>query len=394
MHRLQDIEDEINKNINEICRKWNMRKVVLDEPFDENQKESCPACMASGKQNYLQYLYVNINEAVYKCQRTTCRYPYRNFKYINYTDRTTFRYEPIPHTSQTLLDKKVISSSPAKVDNSIDCSYWDLENPEFNLDSILSSQPQDVMASDMTEIIDNICNAFDAASNSTSSSPTQERNPPAAKLSKCLKLMRNISPTSSKVRETEKLRAPKVTVKKKQRTPSQSHKEISPTPSIVIEQQEVNYEEWMDVVNRIELENINEVQFTLPIQTSEMEDNQVSVSHEPLEGSTSMFLVSLVDSNDGQLTNDSKPFVLKNLDLNEVVCESTSKLHLKEQMAQGSQTSAGPKLVTGEILNQNAHSENRSTDDSIAEECKHDPQKKKVDKKMSRRVPKRQINIL
>lgn len=52
-------------------------------------------CAKQGTQQHLRFFHVNINEAVYKCNSSTCLYPFRNFIYKNFTDNTVYRYERI-----------------------------------------------------------------------------------------------------------------------------------------------------------------------------------------------------------------------------------------------------------------------------------------------------------
>lgn len=211
--RLKFLREAIDKNVNEILLKWNAKKVFLNEPFEEvsvfsiifftsnslftrvpfqDAKELCPACANAGKQRFLKYSNVNMEEAVYKCESTTCLYPFRNFKYKNFVDRTIFRYERVDDGKT----RQSIFTSPTKIENNdMDCFNVNWLDDTFtdDLDSILSA-PSDGQSCDMKDIIANICNGADASSSSSTEivGPTNE---PVAKLSKCYEFIKRLSPT-------------------------------------------------------------------------------------------------------------------------------------------------------------------------------------------------------
>lgn len=79
------------------------RKIFIDEdPKQPEPTEPCPACKSKGIDSKMEYMYINMDLAVFKCTSTTCMYPHTNFKYKNYSDQTVYRLEVLEVTHQQL----------------------------------------------------------------------------------------------------------------------------------------------------------------------------------------------------------------------------------------------------------------------------------------------------
>lgn len=69
-----------------------IRKVYVNEDPNQEDIKPCPNCMARKQKSSVRYMYVNLQEAIYKCESPDCMYPYQNFKFKNYTDNTVYFY--------------------------------------------------------------------------------------------------------------------------------------------------------------------------------------------------------------------------------------------------------------------------------------------------------------
>ncbi|XP_052891178.1 uncharacterized protein LOC128299300 [Anopheles moucheti] len=70
-----------------------VRKIYIDEDPAKEQVVPCPRCSNRNQQNMVRYLFVNLREAIYKCEAYDCMYPFRNFKFKNFEECTVYRYE-------------------------------------------------------------------------------------------------------------------------------------------------------------------------------------------------------------------------------------------------------------------------------------------------------------
>ncbi|XP_055537675.1 uncharacterized protein LOC129725647 isoform X2 [Wyeomyia smithii] len=57
------------------------------------KSESCPKCWSQNRQSSVRYMYINMQEAIYKCEAAGCMYPFRDFKYKNYVEQTVYYYQ-------------------------------------------------------------------------------------------------------------------------------------------------------------------------------------------------------------------------------------------------------------------------------------------------------------
>lgn len=84
------------------ARKIKVHKTYINEDPNEEVETTCPKCWSRNQQSTVRYMYINMNEAIYKCEAANCMYPFRDFKYKNYVDNTVYYYtaldveEPAP----------------------------------------------------------------------------------------------------------------------------------------------------------------------------------------------------------------------------------------------------------------------------------------------------------
>uniref|UniRef100_A0A336LKJ7 CSON009972 protein n=1 Tax=Culicoides sonorensis TaxID=179676 RepID=A0A336LKJ7_CULSO len=131
------------------------QKIYIDEdPNLTMDHEPCPECAKIGKTFNLRYMYLNLEEAVYKCSSPDCMFPYRNFKFKNFTDQTVYKY-------------KIISSEndESKYSNEISDTSW-IESLSFspikrqeNSSSAITSNGLDFLDVVSSDTIDRIKNS-------------------------------------------------------------------------------------------------------------------------------------------------------------------------------------------------------------------------------------------
>lgn len=86
---------QIHKGQN-CANKLPVRKIYIDEDPAKEQVVPCPRCLGRDQQNMVRYLYINLSEAIYKCEAYDCMYPFRNFKFKNFEECSVYRYELQP----------------------------------------------------------------------------------------------------------------------------------------------------------------------------------------------------------------------------------------------------------------------------------------------------------
>lgn len=312
--------------------------------------------MRIGTQRFLKYFYVNIDEAVYKCESTACLYPFRNFKYKNYVDRTIFRYERITETGESNLDSNhKILTSPTKIENDDIDEFnlnWLDNSLADELDSILTT-PSEGENCDIKEIINNICSNENTKS-VTFSSPSgtgneQSSKAPAAKLSKCFQLIEHLSPTNltpaNKVvamASTGRIDAHTFTSKEsilsnrvlkhssKHRNRLKKIRETKPVESLIVKRRPLD---WLNTVNKMEPKQMHEFEFASPAQLSELNSYTQPVLIEMIGVPPSN------SSQSNQLRNKGESCLLYELDASElqpIKCqgETMSNVQLENSVTQ------------------------------------------------------------
>ncbi|XP_037033574.1 uncharacterized protein LOC119072455 [Bradysia coprophila] len=353
--RLKYIREAIDKDVNDVLLKWNARKVLLSEPFDEERKELCPKCRTVGKESLLKYSYVNLDEAIYKCESPTCLYPFRNFKYKNFVDRTIFRYERIAETNDSKTDQKTFTS-PTKIETDDIDEFnisWLGDVYTDDLDSIISA-PSEGQNCDIKDIINDLCNEVEATTPATFNSPARNGTvcspqSTAPKLSKCLQHIEHISPTkqtnSNQLKSKTPVRRPLTTFKstairniapavktdltsfKKAR--NSKNRQTRPVQSVV-EQHPLGFLEWLNVVSKTEPKQIQELEFTTVNECKESSDlNTINTDLSTSNAETSTeannvqpILIELIAAPEAlgsdKLSTDTRPCLLYKLDHSKV----------------------------------------------------------------------------
>ncbi|KAG4069086.1 hypothetical protein HA402_008397 [Bradysia odoriphaga] len=349
--RLKYIREAIDKDVNDVLLKWNARKVLLSEPFDEERKELCPQCRSAGKERFLKYSYVNLDEAIYKCESPACLYPFRNFKYKNFVDRTIFRYERIAETNDTKTDQKTFTS-PTKIETHDIDEFnisWLCDTYADDLDSIISA-PSEGQNCDIKDIINDLCNDVDTTAPAIFNSPARNGSvyspqSTAPKLSKCLQHIEHISPTkqtnsnqlksktpvrrpltslkSSSIMKIASTMKPEITSFKKVR--NSKNQQTRPVQSVV-EQHPLGFLEWLNVVSKAEPKQIQEYEFTTVNECTESSDlNAINTDRSTSNAETSTeanntqpILIELIAAPEAlgsdQLSTDTRPCLLYKLD--------------------------------------------------------------------------------
>ncbi|XP_050094220.1 uncharacterized protein LOC126576944 [Anopheles aquasalis] len=73
--------------------KVRVRKRYLDDDPSKDDPTPCPRCSSRDQRNMVRYVYINLNEAIYKCEAPNCMYPFGNYKYKNFETNTVYQYE-------------------------------------------------------------------------------------------------------------------------------------------------------------------------------------------------------------------------------------------------------------------------------------------------------------
>uniref|UniRef100_A0A240PL01 Uncharacterized protein n=1 Tax=Anopheles epiroticus TaxID=199890 RepID=A0A240PL01_9DIPT len=126
-----------------------VRKIYIDEDPNKEQPIPCPRCLERNRQSMVRYLFLNLSEAIFKCEAADCMYPFRNFKFKNFEESTVYRYQL---NSQNEFDTNFASNF------STECySYYSsidhVASVDFNLDFLSSDgatelQPQKALAAE------------------------------------------------------------------------------------------------------------------------------------------------------------------------------------------------------------------------------------------------------
>lgn len=136
-------------------------------------------------------MYLNFEEAVYKCSSPHCMFPYQNFKFKNFTDKTVYRYK-IPPSDDSDSDHDVswidsLPFSPARTQKSISTTE--------SSQSEAFSNAMDQLQTELNEILSSHCKDIDKEP-----PKVVEKTPPRKpqiekpkKLSKCYDFIRQKS---------------------------------------------------------------------------------------------------------------------------------------------------------------------------------------------------------
>ncbi|XP_058067220.1 uncharacterized protein LOC131216682 [Anopheles bellator] len=118
--------------------KVKVKKVYLNEDPSKEETVPCPRCSRGNQQSMVRYMYISLNEAIYKCEAPNCMYPFRNFRFKNYDDNTVYQYEQLLDQNRLNLDLLCSDFTPCSVSDSYGCgpeqSLDDFAPVDFNVD--------------------------------------------------------------------------------------------------------------------------------------------------------------------------------------------------------------------------------------------------------------------
>lgn len=252
-------------------------------------------------------------------------------------------------------------ASPTKIEcNDIDHFNLNWLDNSFtdDLDSILTT-PSEGKPCDIKEIINSICSTEATTSTSLQSEMEGEGKAPVAKLSKCLHYIEHLSPTkqSHSIETTPPTRqnahestankkdgsvwTPGPKSSKKIRNGFKKNSKILPAqPLIVEQQQQLGALDWLDVVSKIEPEQMQQFEFATPAQLSVQNQPNTAKSADP----TQTVLIELIDTSASCVSNgdqfqfrssNSEPCFSYQLNLSEtteVHCKDMSTVHRQDPM--------------------------------------------------------------
>uniref|UniRef100_A0A182W869 Uncharacterized protein n=1 Tax=Anopheles minimus TaxID=112268 RepID=A0A182W869_9DIPT len=108
-----------------------VRKIYIDEDPAKEPVVPCPRCSDRNQQNMVRYLFINLSEAIYKCEAYDCMYPYRNFKFKNFEESTVYRYE---QQSQHEFDADYTCGFPNSSCSNFENTIDHIDSVDFNMD--------------------------------------------------------------------------------------------------------------------------------------------------------------------------------------------------------------------------------------------------------------------
>lgn len=349
-------------------------------------------------------MHVNIDEAVYKCESSACLFPFHNFKYKNFTDRTIFRYERINTTDEPRSGQKMYTS-PSKVEindimEDFNLNWLDHSSTtESDLDSILTLQ-SDVNNSDIKEIINDICNNmdmssinFDSPSKVNTINDDNSSNTSVPKLSKCLQYIENLSPSEeAKIpfsKKKDNMIAKQISrdftangfngSTAENKSSKRKRKMLKKNQKAIIDQKPLMYLDWLETVRKIEPKQLHEFEFVTP--TIIVDDHKDTFVEKNSPGNAQPILVEFMGTSASYLLDDQIP---NNVDLclphrpdvEEIQAthndhDSQLDLHPKDPFTSQSQyevSSAESLPTTTNPANTLASEFNQNATDSIKEE--------------------------
>ncbi|XP_055596228.1 uncharacterized protein LOC129746559 [Uranotaenia lowii] len=105
----------------ESAPKLKVKKVYIDEDPNTEEKSPCPKCWSENRHSYVRYLFLNLQDAIYKCEDANCMYPFQNFKFKSYAERKVYCIEPVleepigtPVLSDDFFSSLPVNLSPVK----------------------------------------------------------------------------------------------------------------------------------------------------------------------------------------------------------------------------------------------------------------------------------------
>lgn len=222
---------QLVKHRDQATRKIKVHKTYINEDPNVEEVTHCPKCWSRNQQSTVRYMFVNMNEAIYKCEAATCMYPFRNFKYKNYTDQTVYYYTGMEEeeAAAPMIDdfleatglpckslpspvKGSVSDSSSLFDFNLDCfspekatsgmQLNDIKTPDRNIfgSPSLLNLVKDFDTGFIDDILSELGGGTGTASSEKKSSPVARVTPPkpvggSKQLKRCLQMFQ---PTKEK----------------------------------------------------------------------------------------------------------------------------------------------------------------------------------------------------
>ncbi|XP_053674715.1 uncharacterized protein LOC128725019 [Anopheles nili] len=198
--------------------KIHVRKVYINEDPSKEDVIPCPRCLHRNRKHMVRYLYLNLNEAIYKCEAADCMYPFRNFKFKNFEENSVYHYElplhklPAVHASSADYATNSIKNIVSESDLNWDFLYCNNELGNLKPDPSATKIRQRTIKPDnnarnfdtafidemLKDLFPSASNLTDKAMHETRSTTTLDQNSPSnssysegRKLQKCLKILQN-----------------------------------------------------------------------------------------------------------------------------------------------------------------------------------------------------------
>ncbi|XP_058828910.1 uncharacterized protein LOC131688577 [Topomyia yanbarensis] len=133
-----------------------VRKIYINEDPNVEEIEPCPKCWSQNRQSNVRYMFVSMQEAIFKCEASNCMFPFRDFKYKNYSEQTVYYYQPVVEETPLALT----SLTPPQ-ENVATCSKDAQLCKDFNLHFI---SPERTHSATTRSANSNDLNIFDSPS--------------------------------------------------------------------------------------------------------------------------------------------------------------------------------------------------------------------------------------
>ncbi|XP_058463930.1 uncharacterized protein LOC131438129 [Malaya genurostris] len=88
-----DVFTSLIENKTSAQKTLKVRKIYINEDPNVEKSETCPKCLSQNRQSSVRYMFINMKEAIFKCEAVNCMFPFRNFKYKNYIEQSVYYYQ-------------------------------------------------------------------------------------------------------------------------------------------------------------------------------------------------------------------------------------------------------------------------------------------------------------
>uniref|UniRef100_A0A2M4AWN3 Putative histone h1b n=1 Tax=Anopheles triannulatus TaxID=58253 RepID=A0A2M4AWN3_9DIPT len=153
------------------------KRYLADDPSSDGPTP-CPRCAGRDQRNMVRFLYINLSEAIYKCEAPDCMYPFGNYKYKNFETNTVYQYDN-PEEAIPFCD--VASTGPL---DSLAPAYFnlDFDPPQLDrrMDSVTETESKSLSSNPPApsfdvDVFDEILKDLWSSTSSANATPTPER---------------------------------------------------------------------------------------------------------------------------------------------------------------------------------------------------------------------------